>query len=59
MLRDGRPTSATHIHAVLNKDSVKTSSIDRFIGGQIAPDILDIVMVRKPPQPTGAWVPIR
>jgi uncharacterized protein (TIGR02246 family) len=54
VLRDGRPTSATQIHIVLNKDSVKTSSIDRIIGGQIAPDITDVVMVRKPPQPGGA-----
>jgi uncharacterized protein (TIGR02246 family) len=54
VLHDGRPTSATHLHVVLNKDSVKTSSIDRIIGGQIAPDILDIVMVRKPPQPAAA-----
>ncbi len=54
MLRDGRPTSATQIHVVLNKDSTKTSSIDRFVGGQIAPDILDVVMVRRPPQPAGA-----
>jgi uncharacterized protein (TIGR02246 family) len=53
VLRDGRPTSATQIHVVLNKDSVKTSSIDRIIGGQIAPDIEDVVMVRKPPQPRG------
>ena len=36
-----------------NKDSVKTSSIDRIIGGEIAPDIADVVMVRKPPQPSG------
>ena len=36
-----------------NKDSVKISSIDRIIGGQIAPDIADVVMVRKPPQPSG------
>jgi uncharacterized protein (TIGR02246 family) len=56
VLRDGRPTSATQIHAILNKDSVKTSSIDRIIGGQIAPDIADVVMVRKPPQPGGAPV---
>jgi uncharacterized protein (TIGR02246 family) len=54
VLRDGRPTSATQIHVVLNNDSVKTSSIDRIIGGQIAPDIADVVMVRKPPQPGGA-----
>jgi len=54
VLRDGRPTSATQIHTILNKDSVKTNSIDRIIGGQIAPDIIDVVMVRKPPQPGAA-----
>jgi len=53
VLRDGRPTSATQIHVILNNDSVKTSSVDRIIGGQIAPDIADVVMVRKPPQPGG------
>ena len=49
VLRDGRPNSATLIHTIINKDSVKTSSIDRIIGGQVANDILDVVMVRKPP----------
>jgi uncharacterized protein (TIGR02246 family) len=52
VLRDGRATSATQIHTILNKDSVKTSSIDRIIGGVVEPDITDIVMVRKPPQPS-------
>ena len=54
VLRDGRPTSATQIHVVLNNDACKVSSIDRIIGGEIAPDISDVVMVRKPPQPGGA-----
>ena len=54
VLRDGRPTSATQIHIVLNKDAIKTSSIDRIIGGEIAPDIADVVMVRTPPQPGSA-----
>jgi uncharacterized protein (TIGR02246 family) len=54
VLRDGEATSATQIHVILNKDSAKASSIDRIIGGQIAPDIADVVMVRKPPQPGGA-----
>ncbi len=54
VLRDGRPTSATQIHTIINKDSVKTSSIDRIIGGQAAPDILDVVMVRKAPAPGAA-----
>ncbi len=51
VLRDGRPTSATQIQAMINNDSVKVSSIDRIIGGVVAPDIVDVVMVRKPPQP--------
>jgi len=54
VLRDGRPSSATQIHTILNKDSVKTNSIDRIIGGEVAPDITDVVMVRKAPQPGGA-----
>jgi uncharacterized protein (TIGR02246 family) len=54
VLRDGRPTSATQVHTILNKDSVKTDSLHRIIGGQAAPDIVDVVMVRRPPQPAGA-----
>ncbi len=58
VLRDGRPTSATQIHTIINKDSVKTSSIDRIIGGEVAPDIVDVVMVRKAPAPgVGAPAP--
>ena len=39
---------------MINKDSVKVSSIDRIIGGVVAPDIVDVIMVRKAPQPGGA-----
>jgi uncharacterized protein (TIGR02246 family) len=55
--RDGRPSSATQIVTLLNKDAVKHSSIDRIIGGEIAPDIEEIVMVRKPPQPAAPATP--
>jgi uncharacterized protein (TIGR02246 family) len=48
---DGRPTSATQIISLVNKDAIKTSSIDRIIGGEIARDIEDIIMVRKPLPP--------
>ena len=51
--RDGRSNSSTHIHTVVGKDSAKTSSIDRIIGGEIAPDITDVLMVRRPPPPGG------
>jgi uncharacterized protein (TIGR02246 family) len=54
VLTDGRPTSATQIHTIINNHSVKTSSTDRIIGGQIAPDIVDVVMVRKAPHPERA-----
>ena len=54
VLRDGRPTSATQIQKMVNKDTVKVSSIDRIIGGVVAPDITDVIMVRKPPQPAAA-----
>jgi uncharacterized protein (TIGR02246 family) len=46
---DGRPTSATQIINLVNKDAIKTSSIDRTIGDEIARDIEDVIMVRKPP----------
>lgn len=53
-LRDGSPTSATQIMTLNGKDSVTTSSLDRIIGGEVAPDIEEIVTVRKPPAPGGA-----
>ncbi len=52
-LRDGSPTSATQIMTLNGKDSVTTSSLDRIIGGEVAPDIEEIVTVRKPPAPGG------
>jgi uncharacterized protein (TIGR02246 family) len=53
-MADGSPTSATQVITLENNDVVKTSSIDRIIGGEIAPDVADLVMVRKPPAPAGA-----
>ena len=50
---DGSPTSATQIISLEGKDSVKTSSVDRVIGGVVAPDIDEIVMKRKPPAVPG------
>ncbi len=48
---DGQPNSATQIISLVNKDAVKTSSVDRIVGGEIARDIDDLIMVRKPPAP--------
>jgi uncharacterized protein (TIGR02246 family) len=48
---DGQATSATQVISLVNKDAIKTSSIDRIIGGEIARDIEDVIMVRKPQAP--------
>ena len=56
---DGRPTSATQVISLVNKDALKTSSIDRIVGGVIAGDIEDIIMVRKPLAPGIAPSPTR
>jgi uncharacterized protein (TIGR02246 family) len=56
---DGRPTSATQIITLVNKDAIKTSSTDRIVGGEIAGDIEDIIMVRKPLAPGFAPSPTR
>jgi uncharacterized protein (TIGR02246 family) len=53
-LSNGLPTSATQIVTVVGKDAVKTASVDRIIGGEVAPDIDEILMVRKPPAAGGA-----
>jgi uncharacterized protein (TIGR02246 family) len=50
----GSPNSATQVVTIVNKDAVKTSSVDRIIGGEVQPDIDEILMVRKPPAAGGA-----
>jgi len=57
-LRSGLPNSATQIVTVVGKDAIKTSSIDRIIGGEVAPDTDEIMMVRKAPAVGGAVVPV-
>ena len=48
---DGQPTSATQVISLINKDAIRTSSADRIIGDEIASDLDDIIMVRKPRAP--------
>jgi uncharacterized protein (TIGR02246 family) len=56
---DGRPTSATQVITLVNKDAIKTSSTDRIVGGEIAGDIEDLIMVRKPLAPGTTPAPMR
>jgi uncharacterized protein (TIGR02246 family) len=56
---DGQPTSATQVISLVNKDAIKTSSTDRVIGDEIASDIEDIIMVRKPLPPRTTQTPAK
>ena len=56
-LRDGSATSATQTITRVNKDAMKFTSTDRVIGGQFAPDIDEMILVRKAPAPGGAANP--
>ncbi len=48
---DGRTATATQVLTFVNKDTMRWKSIDRTLGEDIVPEIDEIVMVRKPPQP--------
>jgi uncharacterized protein (TIGR02246 family) len=54
---DGQPTSATQVISLINKDAIRTSSTDRIIGDEIARDLDDVIMVRKPRAPGAAVTP--
>src|SRR5262249_62308545 len=54
---DGQPTSAPQVISLINKDAIRTSSTDRIIGDEIARDLDDIIMVRKPRAPGAAVTP--
>jgi uncharacterized protein (TIGR02246 family) len=49
--RDGRPASATNITTLLGKDRMTWQSRDRMVAGEEAPDIDEVLVVRKPPKP--------
>jgi len=53
-LRDGRTTSSTQVVTLVNKDAVRLGAIDRVTDGETAPDIDEVIMVRKPPPPAAA-----
>lgn len=53
-LRDGSTHSATQGIELINKDAARLSAVDRIVAGAAAPDIQEMVMVRRPPQPGAA-----
>jgi uncharacterized protein (TIGR02246 family) len=56
---DGQPTSATQVISLVNKDAIRTSSTDRIVAGEIAGDVDDVIMVRKPLAPATTPAPTR
>ncbi len=49
--RDGSSNASTQIITLEGKDAVRTSSTDRVVAGQVASDVEDVLLVRKPPAP--------
>ncbi len=49
--RDGKPASATNITTRVAKDRMTWQSRDRVVGGETQPNIEELPIVRKPPQP--------
>ncbi|MGA2796998.1 MAG: SgcJ/EcaC family oxidoreductase [Thermoguttaceae bacterium] len=49
--RDGKSASSTNITTMLSKDRMTWQSRDRVIGGEKAPDVEEVPIVRKPPKP--------
>ncbi len=58
-LSNGTPTSATQLVTLMGKDAVKTSSLDRIIGGEVAPDIDEVIMVPQAARPSAAARPAK
>jgi uncharacterized protein (TIGR02246 family) len=49
--RDGKTASATNVTTKISKDRMTWLSRDRIVGDEVLPDIDEIPIVRKPPQP--------
>lgn len=51
VLRDGSAASATHVFTYLDSKTCTWESVDRIVGGEVAPNIEQVTIVRRPPQP--------
>lgn len=57
VLRNGDSTSATQVIEKVNADAARFRSTERVIGGELLPDVEEVVMVRKPPAPAATGTP--
>ena len=51
VLADGKLASATHIYTIDGKHRVHFRSIDRTVGGEALVDEIEVILVKKPPNP--------
>jgi uncharacterized protein (TIGR02246 family) len=51
VLPDGRTASATQILTRIGPHTARWASIQRTVGGQVVPNLQELVMVRRPPKP--------
>ena len=49
---DGRMASGSSIFTRVDKNRMSYHSVDRVVGGQRVPDVMEVTIVRKPPGPT-------
>ncbi len=54
VLGDGRVASATQYVTLLGNDLASWTSVDRVAGGEVAPDMSEYIIARKPPPPASA-----
>jgi uncharacterized protein (TIGR02246 family) len=49
---DGRMASGSSIFTRVDQNRISFHSVDRVVGGQRIPDVVEVIIVRKPPGPT-------
>ncbi len=48
---DGRVASGSSVYTVVDKNRISFHSVDRIVGGERIPDLVEVTIVRKPPGP--------
>jgi len=49
---DGRVASGSSVYSRIEKNRISFHSVDRIVGGERIPDLVEVTIVRKPPGPT-------
>ena len=57
VLDDGRATSATQVFEPTDSGAIRFRSFDRIVGGELQPDLDEVILVRQPPAPATGTSP--